>query len=160
MATKGPGHPAFGKIEHECGRQAYEFAELFLKYSGLTRIMQLNTLAEACIDDQSPMVCFKRSHSPYPNGIAFVVEDGIVEIEYSIPIAASDEDLISKADLVSTIQRIVQNKDSSYKFKIFSCNGNPARGISLHAKVHIQDFMPFAGLVGHIDTIISSYLKL
>ena len=150
-----PEQAASNKIKQENERITLQFAEKFLQATKLNATLATNM--SLCTDDEHSGVIFKLPYSGFWfNDISFITDGDFARVDYSRAIAYSNEELLERADLVSTLRKIANNAD--YKFEQLSLVGNQSKGICMAKTVHLDNYQEFAEAIGSIDRLISLYI--
>ena len=141
-------------IQNESARKTYQFAERFIAQTGIEATLYPHS--GACIDKKSPLVFFKLPDDGVGNELCFDFEGNVGHVVYSRAVAHSNQELVQRADLYTTLQKVTEN--AGYGFDHHS-TGAVTDSIRVQAPVSQNKYKRFAEFLGTIDKVIGLYLK-
>ena len=136
-------------------RITYTFGEQFIEEARIEDTLEPHTDTHISMDDS--IVRFKSQNGSSCEELTLNVIGDRASFLYHRIIASSNEGLVKRADLASTLEKMATN--AGFKFECCSVHGTPLKLISISGKVPVDNYRAAARLIGTAESMISLYLK-
>lgn len=135
-------------------------ARKILNRSGIVASLRKNKLDSACdylvFDLGEPYIDTSNGIHFSINGVN--VKEDHMKVEYFRWVAASEEELIRKADLLKTLATIVESQGHRLGYEDFGIKKRPDKAVRITAQIKEEEVDEFADFIGTVDRVMLLYL--